>query len=1003
MKSVIWIAAVVAVACCVGSASWAQSGSVLLEKGIYTEETAGDVDGAIKIYGQIISSAQSNEPYVAQACYRLGLCYLKKGDKTKATETLKILLSRFPDQKELAAKAQRELSRLGWQALPLNPAPWSDGEVMRFNLKTMAGMEVGTMIWSVGAEKSGGRDAWRIEQRLFVAANNTIQFTRVVAAQDTFAPISGLTGNQLGRFHADYSEEKVDLETESAGRKTTRQIPLDHVAYDNEQALYLIRRLPLAEGYRASFPIFPVTGGAVVECRIEVTGKEKLTVPAGTFECYMVELSIYQGNVKALQHRLSISTDSHRYLVQYDTGAAICELLGVDREPADPTHFQDKDLGISMTVPPGWYAYKDSSVSQYKLRLQLLPPELKTWASFAVAERTPDATSSRTVAERDVAVLKGYFKNYTVRPESWTGQVTGAMAPVSYVADYEENGKPLVEYRTYVLGKSAVYWFVFRIENDLFNANKADFDAIVDSLRLPEKDLGKAAELYRQTQKIKLSPNGSALHESEMVSVNDSEISMETRSFISSLMDIAEILDSEGNTLPFGVDQEDDHYRYTVQLLHPVAPGKEYTLKCVTKRDRAARKQGDLWVYETKHTPIPETIYTETVVLPPGAEPVQVEPDYAKRSEEGGLISLRFEKHLQENEAFQCRIKYRLAGGTVSQTEDKEADRLDSEKFTTLGQRAWVAGRDAKSPSVREEKLAEAEQLFEKAVGRNPTNIMAWISLGLVHMQQGTPLNARRDFEKALSLKPDNALALEGLGWVARTEGKREEAIALWKKTLEQTEMPVEIRGHFGTGDWEGMRCETMRGLSEAYLEAGAADEAKKYAGMWLATGMQTDRARNMIKRIEASGGQSSLRALFDKRMEQDRGYYTDRQLSEIEQLYQVSNKQWNSPEAKESLKQLLAKYNRANRTGCALLYMGQMSEGAEKETYLKKAIAEYGDCMYGDGVQVGAYARFLLAGYCKDIGESQDADKNLEEMRQNYPEAIDHSGNSLAEQLSAR
>ena len=38
---------------------WAESNTVLLEKGIYTEQTLGDLDEAIKIYEQIVADELS--------------------------------------------------------------------------------------------------------------------------------------------------------------------------------------------------------------------------------------------------------------------------------------------------------------------------------------------------------------------------------------------------------------------------------------------------------------------------------------------------------------------------------------------------------------------------------------------------------------------------------------------------------------------------------------------------------------------------------------------------------------------------------------------------------------------------------------------------------------------------------------------------------------------------------------------------------------------------------
>ncbi|EIQ01765.1 hypothetical protein OpiT1DRAFT_00340 [Opitutaceae bacterium TAV1] len=132
------------------------------------------------------------------------------------------------------------------------------------------------------------------------------------------------------------------------------------------------------------------------------------------------------------------------------------------------------------------------------------------------------------------------------------------------------------------------------------------------------------------------------------------------------------------------------------------------------------------------------------------------------------------------------------------------------------------------------------------------------------------------------------------------------------------------------------------------------------------------------------------------KRFEEDRNIYSVEELRDIEKLYQVANKQWNSPEAKESLKILIEKYPKANRTGCALQYLGQMSSGEEKEQYLKRAIKDFGDCYYGSGVQVGAYARLYLADYYRKQGKANEAKALYEEIQKYYPDAVNHKGKPL-------
>lgn len=145
-----------------------------------------------------------------------------------------------------------------------------------------------------------------------------------------------------------------------------------------------------------------------------------------------------------------------------------------------------------------------------------------------------------------------------------------------------------------------------------------------------------------------------------------------------------------------------------------------------------------------------------------------------------------------------------------------------------------------------------------------------------------------------------------------------------------------------------------------------------------------------------AAAETTDRRARVQQRFERDRTLYTPEQLQDVEQLYQVANRQWNSPESQASLKQLIEKYPQANRTGCALLYLGQMASGAEKEAYLKQAIADFGDCFYGNGVQVGAYARFHLAHHYRQAGKAAEAAALFAEIRTGYPDAINHKGRPL-------
>ena len=90
-----------------------ESVGVLLQKGIYQEETVGDLDAAMKIYHQIVADEKADRPHAAQAKYRLGMCHVKKGENEKAVETFEELIQEFPGQAKLVEQARGQLAAMG--------------------------------------------------------------------------------------------------------------------------------------------------------------------------------------------------------------------------------------------------------------------------------------------------------------------------------------------------------------------------------------------------------------------------------------------------------------------------------------------------------------------------------------------------------------------------------------------------------------------------------------------------------------------------------------------------------------------------------------------------------------------------------------------------------------------------------------------------------------------------------------------------------------------------
>ena len=142
------------------------------------------------------------------------------------------------------------------------------------------------------------------------------------------------------------------------------------------------------------------------------------------------------------------------------------------------------------------------------------------------------------------------------------------------------------------------------------------------------------------------------------------------------------------------------------------------------------------------------------------------------------------------------------------------------------------------------------------------------------------------------------------------------------------------------------------------------------------------------------------LREAAQQRMREDRARYSAEQFQEIEALYQSANRDLRADGAMDALKKLVDKYPQSNRAGCALLYVARLAPGVDREALLKQAIANHSDARYGDGTQVGAFARAFLADLLRRGNRLDEAKALAAEVVAKYPGAVDHSGRRIADVL---
>jgi hypothetical protein len=387
----------------------------------------------------------------------------------------------YPDQKELVAKARKFLP----QGLQLGPVPWVDGETLQLKLRLVTGIDIGALVYTTQSAQLDGRKVWRVTSQTLVPLSNMRGSSRVDADWESFRPIdSAFKNTLLGNFAAKYSATQITAITEGATGKTTKKVDLTRVAYDNEQAVDVIRRLPLAGLMSITLPIATI-GGAKIDLPIEVQGKEMVQVPAGKFECFKLHLGL-------VDQTFWYSADPHRYLVKFDANSVEAVLTSIGRlKPGEPRHYEDDKQGFSLTMPNDWFYSampQAGVVSPDSVAVFFLDPQMvaqTTLRTVKVANLKPaEQKSPRAWAEAGAAEIGQTKKSFKIRPEGWQERKVAGLPAISSVADYTDGKRKMVEYCTGVLGKTIGWKFVASVPQDQFDGYRKQFDAIVDSLKV---------------------------------------------------------------------------------------------------------------------------------------------------------------------------------------------------------------------------------------------------------------------------------------------------------------------------------------------------------------------------------------------------------------------------------------------------------------------------------------------------------------------------------------
>ena len=455
MTNQYFFAAVVAVLL-LGAPANAQSAADLLQKGIHAQETVGDVDGAIQIFRQVAASPTANKVLAAQAQYQLVVCMLQKGDRAAARKELDLLARNFPDQEDLATKA-RKLVPGGDSLLP---APWGEMEGSQLNLKRDGVFTGEYLYYSVDPRpKRPGRPDTPQAVSLYwgLTAKNTNRSVEIDVDRDSLLP--------LGKPELHSNDDLGDPAAAA----------ISGPAIDIEQSVFLMRRLPLAVGFKTTLNTQPFTLASKVKSPVEmvVTGIEAVQTTAGKFNCYKVAM-------RGIGQTFWIGVEGARPLVKFQAGNVEAELVKVWT-----TNVLESVLTFATAA--GW---KDNNT----------PSSSWSWMwrgaeSNAVINNPDDRSQGVTVTVRKLyspkteisQALQKEMASRTgtarVRPESVEAIEIGGQQALRCLVDGE--GRSNTTYYVWIRTESTAVEIRAGLSSDEFAVFRWKFDRVLATVKVP--------------------------------------------------------------------------------------------------------------------------------------------------------------------------------------------------------------------------------------------------------------------------------------------------------------------------------------------------------------------------------------------------------------------------------------------------------------------------------------------------------------------------------------
>jgi hypothetical protein len=244
-------------------------------------------------------------------------------------------------------------------------------------------------------------------------------------------------------------------------------------AIDIEQSVFLMRRLPLAVGFKSTLNTQSFTLATKVKSPVEiaVTGIEAVQTTAGKFNCYKVAMS-------GIGQTFWIGVEGAKPLVKFQAGNVEAELVKVWT-----TNVMDSLLTSAKAA--GWLRYGDWTRPGAETEARIVNPD-NTQQHVILNVRklyTPKAEITQALQKTMADRTKG--NGEIVRPASVETFEHGGQQALRCVTDYKDNNVSRATYYVWVRTEStAVEFRADRLAPDLA-IFRWQFDPVLATLKVP--------------------------------------------------------------------------------------------------------------------------------------------------------------------------------------------------------------------------------------------------------------------------------------------------------------------------------------------------------------------------------------------------------------------------------------------------------------------------------------------------------------------------------------